>query len=390
MHDPAVRTALPVLAVLLLAACGGGGAETDARGGRTFEPARILVEPDGQVLLVGIGRLLGKGYECGGEQKETAEFVAARLQPTGEVTAVSTVPQGAVEWCAEALDEAVLLPDGGFALGGSIGGLPEAEGSADRGFVAARFAGAGELVQTAQVTYPTTQLAGWLLDRDPPLDDEPPEVRGLAVVRGGRLALGKYQTGWPNYTLFEVGRRGQRLGKAVVRTATETVVLSVEANGHGIYVLTEEFPAGQGTDYRYGLYRHRLGGPLAERVEADPGRSRFEVATDFALQQDGKTVVAGELDRGKTRMLFVMRRVASGAVDHTWGQGGMVLQPLGRLGPDDNLYRDSRAAVGVLPNGNVLVVASIRGRAAKVFRLNADGRPDKSFGKNGIVTLSPF
>lgn len=386
-----MRTALLVLAALLLAACGDGETETDAQGGRTFEPARILVEPDGQVLLVGIGRLPGKGYECGGEQKETAEFVAVRLQPTGEVTDVSTVPQGAVEWCAETLDEAVLLPDGGFALGGSIGGLAEAEGSADRGFVAARFAGAGgEPVETAQVTYPTTQLAGWLLDRDPPLDDEPPEVRGLAQVPGGRLALGKYQTGRPNYTLFEVGKRGQRVGRALVRTATEPVILSVEANGQGIYVLTEEFPAGEGTDYRYGLYRHRLGGRLAERVEAAPGRSRFEVATDFALQQDGKTVVAGELDRGKIRMLFVMRRAASGAVDRTWGQGGMVLQPLGRLGPDDNLYRDSRAAVGVLPNGNVLVVASIRGRAAKVFRLDAEGRPDKSFGKNGIVTLSPF
>ncbi len=386
-----MRSAFLLVSVLLLTGCGGSEVvEKDSSARRTLEPARILVGPDGRVLLVGIARLLGEGHECGNERQETAEFVAARLQPAGEVSAVLTVPQEEIEWCAERVDEAVILPDGGFAVGGPIYGAPESEGSSDRGFVAARFTPTGEPGEIAHVTYPTTQLAAWLLGVNPPLDDEQPELRGLAQVAGGRLVLGKYQTGFPNYTLFMLGKKGHQLGRTLVHTKTETAVLGVEASRHGIYVLTEEFPIGEGTDYRYGLYRHSLGGRLAEKALVDPGRSRFEVATDFALQDDGGVLVAGELDRGRTRMLFVTRRNPSGAIDRSWGKDGLTLLALGRLAADDNLYTDSRAAVGILPDGKVLVAGSIRGRPAKVFRLDAKGLSDKAFGEGGSVTLKPL
>jgi len=114
------------------------------------------------------------------------------------------------------------------------------------------------------------------------------------------------------------------------------------------------------------------------------------VATDFALQADGGVVVVGELDRGRNRLLFAVRRGPSGMVDRTWGTDGTTLLPLNRLRADDNLYTDSRAAVGILPNGKVLVAGSVRGRPAKVFRLDAKGRLDEAFGEAGSVTLEPL
>ena len=246
---PLTRWAPWLVAILLLSSC-GGGAEKRASSGRTLEPARVLVGGDGSVFLVGIARLLGEGYECGSQRRETAEFVAARLLPSGKV---STVPQDELEWCAERVEEAVVLPNGHVAVGGSIAGAAESEGSADRGFIAARLRGTGELLEIANATSPTTRIAGWLLDREPPLGAEAPEVRGLAELPGGRVAIGKYQAGFPNYTLHIVGSHGRQVRKTQARTRTEAVVLGVEANRHGIYVLTEEFPVSEAADYRYGL-----------------------------------------------------------------------------------------------------------------------------------------
>jgi uncharacterized delta-60 repeat protein len=394
-----------MLAALLALVSSGcfGESDEDAQGRRTFEPARILVRPNGTVLLLGIGQLRGEGFRCGGEQPVIAEFMAVPVDPSGRIVGRSAVPQKTFDdWCAEEVWDAVLLADGAFAVGGSIGG-PTSETGADRGFVAIKFASDGSVVEAVGVTHPTVQLASWLRPRARSLETHPPEFRGLARRPNGGVVLGRYDEGGFAYMLYSLGRDGRpdrrfgRRGAVTVQfasgNATTVEFGDIETHETGIHVFADYAPFDEGTNYQYLVFRHRMDGRLDPafgrrgRVLLNPRRSRYEVVTEIALQEDGRVLAVGQLDAGRTRRVFVTRRDASGAVDPSWGDGGIVMRDLGRLRKDDNVYADKRAAIGVLPDGKVLVAASIAGRPTKVFRFLKDGRADTNFGRGGTLIL---
>ena len=96
-------------------------------------------------------------------------------------------------------------------------------------------------------------------------------------------------------------------------------------------------------------------------------------ASALVLQPDGKLVVAGSSDGD----FAVVRYLADGSLDATFGAAGTVVSDLGG---------DDRAAALVLqPDGKLVVAGSTDGDYALV-RYDADGTPDTTFGDDGIVT----
>jgi uncharacterized delta-60 repeat protein len=399
------KTPAVLLAVLAFAACGGAADEatSDARGRRVFEPAKILVRPNGELLVPGIASLGGEGWNCGGQRLETTEFVVLRLKPSGNVTGHFEVAQEAVEWCAEAVEEAALLADGTLVLGGSIRG-PPSEGGADRGFVTARFLRSGELDpawEELATSEPTADVAGELLGGRNPIIDAGGEVHGLARLDRG-VVIGSYDVGYPVYGLHAFTARGApdrdfgRAGSVSVpfgpRDSPSAELVDVEATSTGIYPFANFAPFDENANYRYLLYRHGRGGAIDRsygrrgRVLLNPNLSRFEITNGIALQRDGRALAVGQLDEGPLRKLFVARLTRRGERDTTWGRRGLVLRTLGRR--TDDLYSDARAAVAVQRDGKVVVAASIRGRPTRVYRFLPDGRPDRRFANGGVATVA--
>ncbi|HEV3164455.1 MAG TPA: delta-60 repeat domain-containing protein, partial [Isosphaeraceae bacterium] len=104
-----------------------------------------------------------------------------------------------------------------------------------------------------------------------------------------------------------------------------------------------------------------------------------EQANDVALQSDGKIVVVGSttLNNGD---FFVVRYNANGSPDQTFGRSGVVTLDFGG--------NDSASSVAIQPTDGKIVVAGTTslGQNFAVARLNTDGSPDASFGRGGIVT----
>ncbi len=115
------------------------------------------------------------------------------------------------------------------------------------------------------------------------------------------------------------------------------------------------------------------------RVATDFAGSLVDAARAIAIQADGKLVVAGTSSFGRTTHFALVRYLASGALDPTFGTGGRVTTSFdGR----------SRAnAVVVQPDGKI-VAAGTTGAAVAVARYNADGSLDGAFSTGGKVTFT--
>lgn len=103
----------------------------------------------------------------------------------------------------------------------------------------------------------------------------------------------------------------------------------------------------------------------------------------MAQQADGKLLVAGDVDTSDTREMLVARYQADGALDPTFGTGGIVQTNVG--GSASTAYAlvlDADGRVAVAGNAHV----GGREELAVVRHLD-DGSLDASFGGDGIVTV---
>ncbi|QDV38114.1 hypothetical protein [Tautonia plasticadhaerens] len=167
-------------------------------------------------------------------------------------------------------------------------------------------------------------------------------------------------------------------------------------------------PPGLRQGPRPGRRRHRAPELVAsvERLEArlpldgslDPGFGRVdlpgratvevaglaEVAGVAALGDDG-LVVAGTVGRLGNDDFAVVRLDADGRPDPSFGSGGVATIGFDLGGGDD--VDDRARAVLVRPDGQILVVGQVERPGGQldfaVVRLDADGRPDPSFGPGG-------
>ena len=109
-----------------------------------------------------------------------------------------------------------------------------------------------------------------------------------------------------------------------------------------------------------------------------------DVANGLTLQADGKLVAAGYAFNGTKRNFAAARYTAAGALDPTFGTGGLVSIPL-RSGTDEAY------ALKLLPDGRMVLAGRSFGLSNYDFglvMLLPDGTLDTTFGGTGIVTSS--
>ncbi len=106
-------------------------------------------------------------------------------------------------------------------------------------------------------------------------------------------------------------------------------------------------------------------------------------ASDLALQDDGKIVVAGSASAMANANMIALRYNADGTADSSFGDGGKVAVDVS--GSDD-----SATAVALQPDGKLLLAGTARWnlvtRNFELFRLTAQGTLDQTFGFDGRVS----
>jgi uncharacterized delta-60 repeat protein len=137
------------------------------------------------------------------------------------------------------------------------------------------------------------------------------------------------------------------------------------------------------------------GQPTPQREGVDPSFAEGGIAVielgvsaeaqAVALQADGKIVVAGKrrITHADSYEMLVVRYLADGGLDASFGEGGVVTTNLGD-------YEESANAVAIQDDGKIVVVgthyyAQDSQHAHVLARYHADGTPDTAFGSAGVV-----
>jgi uncharacterized delta-60 repeat protein len=107
-------------------------------------------------------------------------------------------------------------------------------------------------------------------------------------------------------------------------------------------------------------------------------------AYSIALQPDGKIVVGGKRTNDLAFVFSVTRYKPDGALDESFGSGGMISRP--------NESLSEAVEILIQPDGKIVAVTSVsansNARDFAVLRLNPDGSPDTGFGINGKVVTA--
>lgn len=121
-------------------------------------------------------------------------------------------------------------------------------------------------------------------------------------------------------------------------------------------------------------------------IHTDLSASSSDVATDVAIQADGKIIAAGRSHSSNTYENYnvaIVRYNSDGTLDETFGSSGIVLTPI--VSEDDYSYDVS---LKIQPDGKILVAGSTINSNHDVFlimRYDINGILDLSFGSDGKV-----
>jgi uncharacterized delta-60 repeat protein len=111
---------------------------------------------------------------------------------------------------------------------------------------------------------------------------------------------------------------------------------------------------------------------------------KFAEALDVAVQPDGKIVVVGEAPGAKNNDFAIVRYLSNGKLDASFGEGGIVILPVGE-------FADQARVVAIGPGGRIAVVgisdlASSRD-AVGVAMLESNGNPEAAFAGDGTTVV---
>ncbi len=378
--------------MLLGASC--GGEEPAADGARTLETHHVFVPSSGRIELVGIGRKGERDAWCK-EEGNASEFLVARLDESGRITGETSIPQSQIEGCADDLSRAAYDEQERLEFTGSFsewpGLLPGGDGGPKQSSVVARFDADGSFDESydgdgVAVNPDDASHIGALAQAPAPgggalvLEERDPYEGGVRLVRVGRA--GKLVPGFGG------------LVPGIPRRADYTMYsawdLAVDQR-RGIYGFARFLRGDESGKIVHVLFRHRARDGKPDRtfgfrgsVDPSPRDARYWAVYDFALQPDGKPLVAGVLERQRRLKLFAARFTPAGKIDPSFGRHGLVELDLGRSFGDD---RDWLSSVALDPSGRIVLSVSLNGRDTSLFRLLGDGRLDESFGKQGRVVV---
>jgi uncharacterized delta-60 repeat protein len=103
----------------------------------------------------------------------------------------------------------------------------------------------------------------------------------------------------------------------------------------------------------------------------------------LALQEDGKILVGGGIESESPGFdSLVARTSTNGMLDPEFGVGGKVVISLSKD------QTDTVGAIAVLPDGRIVAAGVVESSNIAVFRLNANGEIDSTFGIKGRVVIS--
>lgn len=107
----------------------------------------------------------------------------------------------------------------------------------------------------------------------------------------------------------------------------------------------------------------------------------FASSTDEAVQSDGKIVAVG----GANQDFAIVRYLENGKLDPSFGEGGVVIMPVGTLG-------DYATAVAIGPGGLIAVTGNAEvpefGYGAGVAVLKGNGEPETKFAEDGTIVVT--
>lgn len=148
---------------------------------------------------------------------------------------------------------------------------------------------------------------------------------------------------------------------------------------------------GIGSTANFGIVRYNASGNLdgtfgAGGIVTTDFFGDTDVASDLAIQTDGKIVVAGDAKNGAANGFALARYDASGNLDAMFGAGGKVSGDYGG-------GNDTGNALVIQPDGKI-VVAGRAGNLANsdfgVARFDVSGNSDAAFGNGGIRLINFF
>lgn len=267
-----------------------------------------------------------------------------------------------------------------------VGGLTR--NGATNDFAVAKFTSAGTLDTTFNATGLATTAIGTGND----------SIGALAVQPDGKLlAVGQaFQGGTWDFALVRYTTNGaldstfDGDGRVITSIGTaDDIAQAAAVDGNGRIVVAGSSVAASRN--RFALARYTTTGSLDNTFGSSgivttsfTTASTDDMAYAVAIQPDGKIVVGGHSHQSSGKFFALARYQTNGALDSTFGGGGLVLTSVDTDGAD--LY-----AMALETGGRIVAAGRSFGIADSIAmaRYLTDGSLDNTFGTNGVATLSP-
>lgn len=398
MQRHPIASAVALLTLATLVACGGGGADATTpppAGGGNENPQNEQPQQNASFTLT---LSAAKALVIQGDTAQLTATVTRRNGFTGAVqVALENLPAGvtaAPVVIAEGATSASItlaaatsaphsLPTAANAKGTSgtlsatqaltvtVGGLPGAVDTSFNGGAQLVSAGDGEDYASAIAVQPDGKVitVGWTSTTAGGTD--------LAIVRHTRDGAldPSFGTGGKVVTAVGAGR-----------ASDQAYAVALQADGK---ILVGGVTATSGTDNDFLLVRYLADGSL-DTTFGTGGRviTSFGASTDriqaILVQDDGKIVVGGDSDRGTTTSgvdFALARYLPNGTLDAGFGTAGKVITPVRANASRDSVYAMSFQTV----NGEKRIVAVGGEGDFSAVRYLPDGQLDGGFGIGGKV-----
>ncbi len=155
-----------------------------------------------------------------------------------------------------------------------------------------------------------------------------------------------------------------------------------------IVVAGSVFPLGEGEGFTFAA-RYNADGSVDPSFGGDGGVTdntgifSDDYATAVAVQADEKVIVGGYSYTSEDQDLVIVRYLANGTLDPSFGEGGKVISRV-------SSSNDELAALAIQSDGKILLAGTSHvpnNPDFAITRLNADGSVDETFGSGGLVEL---